>query len=147
MQLTKNFSLEEMTRSDYAMRHGIDNESPDWVQSSLRVLCETVLQPLRDDIGDPIIVTSGYRSLPVNRGIGSSDNSQHLKGEAADIRAVGIGSRELFDKIVSLKLPFDQVIDEFGSWVHVSHKEVQTNRCMKLIAIHDDEGKVIYKLS
>lgn len=147
MQLTKNFSLEEMTRSDYAMRHKINNDAPPDVVSALKLLCEAVLQPLRDAIGVPIIVTSGYRSPMVNSGIGSSDTSQHPRGEAGDVRAVGMTSRELFDKIVSLELPYDQVIDEFESWVHVSHIEKRVNRRMKLITIHDDEGKVIYKLS
>ena len=146
MELTKNFTLEEMTRSDYAIRHGIDNSPTREAVMNLKALCVNVLQPLRNELATPIIPSSGYRSLPVNRGVGSADTSQHPKGEAVDFRALGVSIVKIFETIIRMKLPFDQVIDEYGSWVHVSHTSERPNRNMKLLARHDEQGKVVYRV-
>jgi zinc D-Ala-D-Ala carboxypeptidase len=128
MKLSPNFTLEEMLESQTARRKGISEQftpSPE-VINSLRALCKNILQPLRDAIGGPIKVSSGYRTPRLNRAIGGAKNSQHMVGEAADIQGLnGLTNKQLFNKIKQLNLPFDQLIWEFGNdqnpaWVHVS---------------------------
>lgn len=122
-QLTNNFSYEEMTRSVTARNRGIDN-TPDATQiASLRMLCIKVLQPCREHLGEPIVVQSGFRSSKLNKRIGGAKNSQHTRGEAADISCQN--NKAVFDFIHD-NLPFDQLIWEFGNddqpeWIHVSH--------------------------
>lgn len=124
MKLSEHFTLEEMLHSDTARQKGIDNALPnDAVLMSLKALCRNVLEPLRKVYGKPITVTSGYRCPVLNKAVGGVANSQHTKGEAADL---SVGStaenRKLFDLIRQLKLPYDQLIDEYGMrWVHVSY--------------------------
>ena len=136
MKLTKNFSLEEMYRSDTARRLGIDNKpQTEEVVENLRALCLEVLQPLRDHLGKPVVVSSGYRCKDLNRKVGGVENSQHLKGEAADIKVSG--REELIDvmRYIMDETDFDQLIREkSGSteWVHVSHKRNGNNRRMVL---------------
>lgn len=121
MNLSTHFTLDEMTLSQEAVRSGLRN-IPDAAQTdSLRRLCESVLEPLRARINRPIVVSSGFRSKTVNTRIGGSKTSQHCKGEAADIVVPGMDSADVVDLIRGMKLPFDQVIDEFGRWTHVSH--------------------------
>lgn len=126
MKLSKNFSLEEMLESQSARRHNVVEQfNPNQeVINNLKLLCENILQPLRDKVG-AIQVTSGYRSPRVNKIVGGSSNSQHLTGQAADIKGVRISNKKLFDSIIRLNLPFDQLIWEYGTknepaWVHVS---------------------------
>ena len=136
MKLTKNFSLEEMYRSDTARRCGIDNKpQTEEVVENLRALCLEVLQPLRDHLGKPVVVSSGYRCKDLNKKVGGVENSQHLKGEAADIKVSG--KEELIDvmRYIMDQTDFDQLIREkSGSteWVHVSHKRNGNNRRMVL---------------
>ena len=136
MILTKNFSLEEMYRSDTARRCGIDNKpQTEEVVENLRALCLEVLQPLRDHLGRPVVVSSGYRCKDLNKKVGGVENSQHLKGEAADIKVRD--REELIDvmRYIMDETDFDQLIREkSGSteWVHVSHKRNGNNRRMVL---------------
>lgn len=123
MNLTKDFTLEEMTRSEAATRHGFKEQfTPnDEIKANLKALCENILQPLREKLGVKIRVTSGYRSKRTNNAIGGSESSQHVLGQAADINVNGISTLELCRKIKEFELPFDQLIEEFGQWVHVSY--------------------------
>lgn len=119
MQLSKHFTLAEMTVSQKAARLGLSNRpSPDEVEN-LRRLCVNVLEPLRGYLG-PIVVSSGYRSPKVNAAVGGARTSQHVQGLAADILVPGHSVPFVVATIRKLKLPFDQVIDEFGAWTHVS---------------------------
>lgn len=122
MNLTKNFTLEEMLQSDTASRQGFKEQfNPnDEIIESLRLLCVNVLQPLRDKTDKAIIISSGYRCKRLNNAIGGASNSQHLIGEAADIKIEGITPFEVCKLIIELELPFDQIIEEFGVWTHVS---------------------------
>lgn len=133
MKLTKNFTLEELTRSATAIRHGLSNAPTPEVQKWLTELAVKVLQPLRDAYGEPIIVNCGYRSPAVNKALASdykkagkkiqvATNSQHCIGQAADITGGSPArNKELFNLAVKLKLPFDQLIDEYGyQWIHIS---------------------------
>lgn len=120
--LSPNFSLEELTRSQTAVRHGIDNTPSDEQLDNLTRLCMTVLQPLRTALGAPIMVTSGLRIKALNEMIGGSSDSDHLYGCAADIVAVGFSPLQVA-RILEGHLedwPIRQVIHEFGRWVHVS---------------------------
>ena len=113
-----------MTKSATAQRKGIKNDPSIQVCKSLTALIEKVLDPLREAYGKPIIVTSGYRCEKLNKAVGGAASSQHVKGEASDIRSVQDTPEEnkkLFDLIVKLGLPFDQLINEYNyDWVHVS---------------------------
>lgn len=141
----KYFSIQELTKSATAVRKGIDNSPSTQVVQNLTALIEMVLDPLREAYGKPIIVTSGYRCEKLNRAVGGAANSQHVKGEAADIRSVQDTPEEnkkLFDLIVKLKLPFDQLINEYGyDWVHVSFS--LRHRRQKLKAVKKN-GKTTY---
>lgn len=134
MQLSKNFHLNEMTRSQTALRKGIDNNPNSTEIEKLKTLCVHVLQPVRDHFGRGVTVNSGFRCLKLNRAIGSKDNSQHTKGEAADIEIPGINNRKLAEYIRD-NLDFDQLILEFyeegqpsSGWVHVSFVRPERNR-------------------
>lgn len=125
MNLTKDFTLQEMTRSEAATRHGFKEQfaPSENIIANLKLLCENILQPLREKLGVKISVTSGYRSKRTNNAIGGSATSQHIEGQAADIKVNGISTIELCRKIKEFDLPFDQLIEEFGQWVHVSYSE------------------------
>lgn len=120
MQLSTYFTLEEMTVSQEATRKGLANRPGPTEVDNLRRLCVNVLDPLRKHLG-PIIVTSGYRSPRVNAAVGGAKTSQHVYGLAADIIVPGHSVAFVVATIRRLGLPYDQVIDEFGSWTHVSH--------------------------
>lgn len=121
MKLSKNFILDEFTVSQEAARSGIKNKPNATQIESLRLLCENVLQPLRDRVKRPIVVSSGFRSVTINRRIGGSATSQHCKGQAADFTIPGMSIADTVSLIKKMGLPVDQCIDEFSSWVHVSY--------------------------
>ena len=150
MQLTKNFSLVELTRSEAATREGLDNTPTPAVVENLRALTENILQPLRDAMGQPMRVNSAYRGPEANAVVGGSKSSQHMSGQAADIEFDGFDNRLLAKKIVDMKLPFDQIILEFyragqpnSGWVHVSHRRGGPQRGQLLHAVRE-EGKTKY---
>ena len=151
MQLSKNFTLREMTRSQTATRKGIDNNPTGTHQSNLVLLCQNILQPLRDYFGRPLRVTSGYRSPELCIAIGSSINSQHAKGQAADFEIPGISNKELAEHIRE-NLNFDQLILEFhttddpmSGWVHCSYNNIEENR-KKFLRAYKDNGKTKYEM-
>lgn len=125
MQITKNFTLAELTTTNT----GIANEPNRQQTSALITLCGKVLQPARDMIGEPIHVNSGFRSVAVNSAVGGARSSQHTRGEAADITVHSReGNKQLFE-LIRDNLPFDQLIDERNfSWIHVSYKSEGENR-------------------
>lgn len=146
MQLSKNFSLEELTVSQNAARLGLRNVPGKADQTNLKRLAETVLQPLRDKLGRPVVVTSGYRAPAVNRAVGGSSTSAHMFGCAADIHVPGMSSAELMKQIRKMNLPVDQVIDEFGSWVHVGIAASGAPRHQYLIA-RLKGGRAVYSVA
>ena len=146
MQLTKNFTLEELTRSSKAKALKIDNSPNPEQLANLKALAENILQPLREALGFPINITSGLRVPALNAAVKGSKTSQHTKGEAVDIKVSG-KNKVIFDWIVN-NLEYDQVIWEFGtdsepSWVHVSYKKNEVNRNQKLKAVKQN-GKTRY---
>ena len=134
MELTKNFTLEEMYHSNTAEAKGIDNTPNEEVVENLRALCEKVLQPIRDELDEPITVNSGYRCEKLNKAVGGVSNSAHKTGSAADITLGNKTDNErLFNLIVKMrksgKIEFDQLLDESDyAWVHIAYKKDGKNR-------------------
>jgi hypothetical protein len=129
-KLSDNFRLSEFLKSQTASRRGIDNSPTDEHIKNMKILVDNVLQPLREDLGKPLVITSGYRSKALNDAIGGSTSSQHSKGQAADIECLGMSNRDLAIFIRD-NYDFDQLILEFynpdegenSGWVHVSFSE------------------------
>ena len=126
MNLTENFSLNELTKSQTAERKGIDNTPSTEHQENLKRLCESILQRIRDHFGEVVSVSSGYRSPELCVAIGSSTKSQHARGEAADFEIFGVSNKELADWI-NENLTYDQLILEYwkesdpnSGWIHCS---------------------------
>lgn len=134
MQLSKFFTLSEMIKSDTAEKNGIDNTPYPRHIKAMRRLCADLLDPIREAVGRPVHVTSGYRCRALNTAVNGSRNSQHIRGEAADIHVKGMTPRQLYDFILTLDLEFDQIIDEFGEWVHISYTVKRPNRKQALEA-------------
>ena len=120
MNLSENFTLEELTRSDAATRLAIDNAPGEKEIDNLRRLCVEILEPLRAEIGRPVHVTSGLRVSVLNTIVGGSATSDHCFGRAADIKVEGMSAGAVCAAIRRLGLPYKQLIHEFGAWCHVS---------------------------
>jgi hypothetical protein len=118
--LSDHFSLEELILSQTAAREGIDNNPPADIVKNLRKLANT-LEKIRSLLGNvPILVSSGYRSPKLNLAVGGSKNSAHMSGLAADFTAPSFGTvMQVARKISTSDIAFDQLIYEFGSWVHI----------------------------
>ena len=134
MQLSEHFSLAELTKSDTAARMGINNEPRAKVIEKLVLVCENILEPVRNHYGVPFSPNSGFRCLALNREIGSSDKSQHVSGEAVDFEVPGISNKETalwvrdncdFDQII---LEFHKEEDPHSGWVHGSYRGDGKNR-------------------
>ena len=127
MQLTTNFSLHELTKSDTALRMGFDNTPGEAETEALKLLAKMVLQPVRDHFGKGVKVNSGYRSPESNAAVGGSKTSDHCKGQAADFEIPGVPNADLAQWIMN-NLEYTQLILEFytpgipdSGWVHVSY--------------------------
>ena len=148
MKLSSNFSLRELTKSQTAERKGIDNTPTEEHTENLKLLCENILQPTRDEWG-VVSVSSGYRSPALCVAIRSSEKSQHARGMAADFECHSVDNKELFDWVTS-NLDYDQAILEFytgtpeSGWLHVSYNK-DGNRKQKLRAFRNDAGKTQYE--
>jgi len=128
-KLSKHFSYDEMTRSQTASRNNIDNTPSSEQVNNLIALCDNILEPVRIHFKKPVTVTSGFRCQELNSKIGSTNRSQHTKGEAADFVVNGKPTvTEVWKWIIESDLDFDQVIQEFGRWIHVSFKVEGKNR-------------------
>jgi zinc D-Ala-D-Ala carboxypeptidase len=150
MKISPHLNLAEITRSDTAKRHGIDNTPTAEHLENFKLLADKVFEPIREHFKTPIFISSGYRSKALNEFIKGSSSSQHCKGQAIDIDMDGsngeVTNRMVFDFIKN-KLDFDQLIWEFGTdfnpdWVHVSFVKTG-NRKQKLKAIRTS-GKTTY---
>lgn len=120
MQLSPNFTLEELTRSDAAARNGWDNTPNESEIENLKRLA-ALLQRVKTAVeGKPVMINSGFRSKQVNDAVGSKDTSQHRLGCAADIRVPGMTPRQVVEACIADGVPFDQIILEFDSWTHIS---------------------------
>ncbi len=147
--ISKNITYKEAIHSNTAKRLGIDNKPNDEQIANMFTIAEMIFQPLRSYVGGPIKITSFFRSPELNRAIGGSKSSQHMKGQALDLDDVyGLKTNaEMFDYIRE-NLDFDQLIWEFGddnnpNWIHVSYvdKQENRNRCLKA---YKEKGKTKY---
>jgi len=147
-QLSKNFSLAEFTKSETAIRKGLDNTPTPEVIQNLQKLVDNIVQPVRDHYGKSVKINSGYRAPEVNASVGGSKTSDHCKGQAADIEIAGVANGDLAQYIVD-NYKFTQVILEFytkgvpdSGWVHVSYDPANL-KCQALTAVKQD-GKTVY---
>ena len=148
MLLSKSFTLNELTKSQEATRLGIDNTPNEEHILNLKLLCENVLQPIRDFYGMPLSVSSGYRSAALCEAIGSSSKSQHTKGQAADFEIFGVANKDLADFVVK-NLNYDQCILEFwnenepnSGWVHCSFNALGNRK--QFLKAEKLNGRVVY---
>ena len=148
MNLSPNFTLSEMTKSEAALRHGIDNTPNEEQVQALMALAQNVLQPVRDHFKKGVKCNSGFRAPAVNQKVGGSPTSDHCKGQAADIEIPGVSNYELA-KWIADNLKFTQVILEFytqgvpdSGWVHVSYDPSKLKN-EALTAVKKD-GRTVY---
>lgn len=122
-----NFKLSELIHSDTAVAYKINN-MPDInsLDCMLDLICDC-LQPIRDKLKKPMIVTSGFRCSALNRAVGGVSNSQHTKGQAVDFHVNGMTIKETIDFVIKSGVPFDQLIDE-RTWVHISYRKNNNRR-------------------
>lgn len=141
MELSKSFDLGEMTASETAMRKGINNDPPEEVVRNLSELCIKLLEPINDVV--PIRISSGYRSVPLNTAIGGSATSVHCQGLAADFSPLDpkkVSRKQLLQKILELKLSYDQIIYE-GTWIHIGLRSPRgTVRGERLMMFNSHNG-------
>jgi hypothetical protein len=149
MKLTENFSLAEMTKSETALRHDLDNTPGEVETANLKRLAEKVLQPVRNHYKKGVKVNSGFRHPEVNAKVGGSKTSDHCKGQAADIEIPGVANADLAEWIKD-NLEFTQLILEFytpgipdSGWVHVSYNPANLKK--QVMTAMKENGKTVYK--
>lgn len=120
MNLSTHFTLEELTRSEIALRNGWDN-TPNEIEIKNLTRLATLLEKVKSAVGmKPVMVNSAFRSKKVNDAVGSKDSSQHRLGCAADIRVPSMTPRQVVESCIANAVPFDQIILEFDAWTHIS---------------------------
>ena len=134
MKLSEHFSLSELTKSSTAERKGISNAPDEEAIENLILVCDQILEPVRNHYGKPFVPNSGFRCLELNRAIGSSDKSQHVTGQAVDFEVPGEDNKDVALWVVE-NCTFDQLILEFykegeptSGWVHCSYVIERENR-------------------
>ena len=150
MKLSKDFTLQELSKSEIADRNNINNIPTADHITNLVLLCQYILQPVRLHFDKPVTITSGYRSPELCLKIGSSIKSQHCLGMAVDCEVLAVPNKELADWVVN-NLEYDQVILEFwekdkinSGWVHISYNK-ENNRKMYLRA-YKANGRTVYEV-
>ena len=151
MNLTRNFTLSELIKSDTAIRKGINNNPNAEQMENMITIAEEVFEPLRVWVGGPIKINSFFRSPELNKAIGGSTKSQHCHGQAIDLDdTFGRATNAEMYEFIRKYLDFDQMIWEFGdddnpSWVHVSYvsEDKNRNRCLKA---YKENGKTKYAI-
>ena len=148
MELSNSFTLNELIKSQEATRLSINNVPNEEQIQNLKILCEKILQPLRDYYGLPVSISSGYRSVALCEAIGSSAKSQHTKGQAADFEIFGVANKDISDFIVK-NFEYDQCILEFwnenepnSGWVHCSFSSKYNRR--QYLKAQKVNGKIVY---
>lgn len=139
MNLSPNFTLEELTASEIAVRQGLDN-TPNATEVANLVRVAELLEQVRALINKPILVNSAFRSKAVNDAVKSKDTSQHRLGCAADIRVPGMTPKQVVQACIDGGIPFDQIIEEFGSWTHISVPNTKDIAPRKQALIIDKSG-------
>lgn len=139
MRLSPNFTLAEMTASQTADRKGLDNTPNATAIANLTRLA-ALLEQVRALLGKPIFITSGYRSPEVNIAIGSTNRSQHPLGCAADFKVPGMTPKQVVEACIASDIPFDQIIEEFSSWTHISVPNGTADKPRRQALIIDKAG-------
>lgn len=156
MNLSKNFTLEELAASPTAKRLGIANTPSQTGREKLAILARNILQPIRDAYGAPVVVTSGYRCTRLNTAVGGAKTSDHIYCCAADIRSQSDtveDNKRLWETVVRLwkegKIPtLKQCINEYGfDWIHVSFQDGRTAKRGQFLDAKRVKGKTIYNNS
>lgn len=144
MQLSTHFSQEQFERSQTATRLNIPNKMNAGQLSNATALCNTILEPIWSKIGH-FVISSGFRSPELNKCIGGATNppSQHLSGQAVDMVFPDHQLKYAFNKIIDLKIPFDQLIWENGEWIHISYSKNPRRQILQAVK---ENGKTVYKL-
>ena len=148
MKLSENFTLDELTKSQEAIRLGIPNEPQDEHITNLILLCKNILQPVRNYFKIPVSISSGYRSPDLCEAIGSSRTSQHARGQAADFEIFGVLNKEVSDWLEK-NTNYDQCILEFwnhsdpnSGWVHCSYNDLGNRK--QYLKAQKIGGKIVY---
>lgn len=144
-KLSPHFTLEEMTHSDYAIKHHINNDVNQEQYYALESLCNEILEPIREELGMPIMVSSGFRCLQLNTAINGSKTSQHLNGEAADIHCKDMEKlwNVIIDMIKNGEIECGQLINEFGlQWIHISLPT--RGKVNEILKATKQNGKTVY---
>lgn len=129
-----NFSISELIQSDTAIKNRINNMPDINSLDNLLDLIFYCLQPIRNRLGRPIIITSGFRNSEVNRLVGGASNSQHLTGQAADFIVRGMTPKQIIEAIQKMNIEYDQLINEHDQWTHISfNKGHNRNDCFKIM--------------
>lgn len=138
------FSLDELTRSDLALRKGIDNTPTPEIARNLARLCDALLEPTRTLLGVPMHSNSGYRCFKLNVLVGGSQTSAHMDGRADDFFPIGMTLQEAFDRIRHSEIPFDQLLLECNTWIHIGMaKDGEIPRRQAMLA-SGSPGKWVY---
>jgi len=136
MQLTPNFSLEQLIYSETAERERIDNTPAPEIVNNLRLLAQG-LEQVRTLIGFPLDISSGYRCTRLNSRVGGAKSSQHTRGQAADFTCAGFGPPLAVIKAIrDSDIEFDQCILEYARWVHISFTTAPRG---KVLTIYDSK--------
>ena len=123
-----NFTISELVKSDTAEQHGINNTPDINSLDNLLELIFYVLQPLRDKLGKPMVITSGYRNSQVNKLVGGANNSGHLYGQAADFIVKGMTPAQVVEFVKNSGIEFDQLLNEYDQWTHISFNKGHNRR-------------------
>lgn len=148
MRLSTNFTLDTFTKSNTATRKGIENIPDGDDIFRLADLCQNVLEPLRSKLNSDLIISSGYRSIALNKAIGGSKNSQHCIGEATDLEVLRMSTKALYEFIKKSGIEFDQLLREYSGpnpsdgWVHVSYRK--GNNRKECFIVTKVNGKTVY---
>ncbi|MDP4175618.1 MAG: D-Ala-D-Ala carboxypeptidase family metallohydrolase [Bacteroidota bacterium] len=144
--MSEHFSEEELSHSEYAIRHDLWNKPDKESLENLERLAEQVLEPIRKEITRPIYITSGYRTKEINSSVGGSPNSQHMKGQAVDTVCPGVPLLQYYNRIKRMvalnELIVDQVIFEFGNWVHISY--ISSHNRNEFLIATKRSGQTVY---
>ena len=139
MNLSPNFTLEELTHSEVAERKNLDN-TPNATEIVNLTRLAALLEQVRTLLNKPIMINSGFRSKPVNDSVGSKDTSQHRIGCAADIRVPGMTPKQVVEASIEANIGYDQIIEEFGSWTHISVPNGASDKPRRQALIIDKAG-------
>ena len=144
MNLSPNFTLDELTASQTAARKGLDN-TPNATEVANLVRVAALLEEVRALVKKPILVNSGFRSKAVNDAVGSKDTSQHRIGCAADIRVPSMTPKQVVEACIKANIPYDQIIEEFGSWTHISVPDMPSRPPRRQALTIDRQGTRPFK--